>query len=45
MTQIVPSQPTVSFAIVLIIIIGTWSLLRHSVNLALNAVPTRIPVT
>ena len=42
MTQIAPSHPTVSLAIALIFIVGTWSLLRDSVNLALHAVPTHI---
>lgn len=35
-------DPTVSIAIVLVIAIGTWGLLRDSVNLALNAVPTAV---
>jgi len=35
-------DPLISLAIALIIIVGTWSLLRGSVNLALHAVPTHI---
>ncbi len=35
-------DPVVSLGIALIIMIGTWSLLRDSVNLALHAVPARI---
>lgn len=32
-------DPTVSLAIVVVILIGTWGLLRDSINLALDAVP------
>jgi cobalt-zinc-cadmium efflux system protein len=32
-------DPTLSLIIVAVILIGTWGLLRHSVNLALDAVP------
>ena len=35
-------DPFVSLGIALIVIIGTWSPLRDSVNLALHAVPARI---
>lgn len=35
-------DPVVSLVIAAIIIIGTWSLLRESLDLALDAVPTRI---
>jgi len=35
-------DPVVSLVIVLVIIVGTWSLLRESLNLALDAVPERI---
>lgn len=35
-------DPAVSIAIALIIMFGTWGLLRDSVNLALHAVPTHI---
>lgn len=35
-------DPVVSLVIVLVILVGTWSLLRESVNLALDAVPERI---
>ncbi len=35
-------DPTMSLLIVIIIIIGTWSLLRESLNLALDAVPRQI---
>lgn len=35
-------DPLVSLAIMAVIMIGTWSLLRESVQLALNAVPTNI---
>ncbi|MEP6679756.1 MAG: cation transporter, partial [Betaproteobacteria bacterium] len=34
--------PVVSLAIALVITIGTWSLLRDSLNLALDAVPENI---
>lgn len=37
-------DPVVSLAIVVIIVIGTWGLLRESVQLALNAVPAAIDV-
>jgi cobalt-zinc-cadmium efflux system protein len=35
-------DPVTSLAIVLVIVIGTWSLLRDSINLALDAVPEGI---
>jgi cobalt-zinc-cadmium efflux system protein len=35
-------DPAVSLVIAAIIVIGTWSLLRESLDLALDAVPTRI---
>jgi cobalt-zinc-cadmium efflux system protein len=35
-------DPVVSLAVALLIMIGTWSLLRDSVNLALHAVPAHI---
>lgn len=35
-------DPAVSLAIVVVIAVGTWGLLRDSVNLALNAVPENI---
>ncbi len=35
-------DPVVSLAIVLVIIVGTWGLLRESLNLALDAVPERV---
>ena len=38
-------DPVVSLAIVAVIVVGTWSLLRESVQLALNAVPAHIDVT
>jgi cobalt-zinc-cadmium efflux system protein len=38
-------DPAVSIAIALIIMFGTWGLLRDSVNLALHAVPTHIDAT
>ncbi len=38
-------DPLVSLIIVAIIVIGTWGLLRDSVNLALNAVPPHIDST
>jgi cobalt-zinc-cadmium efflux system protein len=37
-------DPAVSLAIVLVIVMGTWSLLRESVQLALAAVPANISV-
>lgn len=37
-------DPVVSFAIVAVIVIGTWGLLRDSVQLALSAVPAHIDV-
>lgn len=37
-------DPVVSLVIVVIIVIGTWGLLRESVQLALNAVPASIDV-
>ncbi|HEX5394160.1 MAG TPA: cation diffusion facilitator family transporter [Rhodocyclaceae bacterium] len=37
-------DPIISLAIVAVVLIGTWSLLRESVQLALNAVPERIDV-
>lgn len=38
-------DPVLSLIIVAVILIGTWSLLRHSVNLALDAVPHGIDPT
>ena len=38
-------DPTMSLIIVLVIVIGTWSLLREAIQLALSAVPKRINVT
>jgi cobalt-zinc-cadmium efflux system protein len=38
-------DPLVSLAIVLVILVGTWGLLRDSVNLALDAVPPNINVS
>jgi cobalt-zinc-cadmium efflux system protein len=35
-------DPAVSLAIVVVIVVGTWGLLRDSVNLALDAVPSSI---
>jgi cobalt-zinc-cadmium efflux system protein len=35
-------DPVTSLAIVAVIVIGTWSLLRHSANLAMDAVPEGI---
>ena len=35
-------DPTISIVIVLVILIGTWDLLRDSLKLALSAVPTEI---
>jgi cobalt-zinc-cadmium efflux system protein len=35
-------DPVVSLVIVFVIILGTWSLLRESLNLALDAVPERV---
>src|SRR5215475_3864962 len=35
-------DPVVSLAIVVVILIGTWDLLRESVNLALDAVPANV---
>jgi cobalt-zinc-cadmium efflux system protein len=37
-------DPAVSLVIALLIVIGTWSLLRDSVHLALQAVPQGLPV-
>jgi cobalt-zinc-cadmium efflux system protein len=37
-------DPIISLVIVLVILMGTWSLLRRSVALALNAVPAHIDV-
>jgi cobalt-zinc-cadmium efflux system protein len=37
-------DPIISLVIVLVILVGTWSLLRRSVALALNAVPAHIDV-
>jgi cobalt-zinc-cadmium efflux system protein len=37
-------DPVVSLAIVAVIVYGTWSLLRESVQLALNAVPQHVDV-
>jgi cobalt-zinc-cadmium efflux system protein len=38
-------DPVISLVIVAVIVIGTWGLLRESVQLALNAVPANIDVT
>ena len=38
-------DPAVSLVIVIVIAIGTWSLLRDSVNLAMDAVPRNIDAT
>jgi len=38
-------DPVVSLVIVAVIVIGTWGLLRDSIQLALNAVPAHIDVT
>lgn len=38
-------DPVVSLIIVAIIVVGTWNLLRESLQLALQAVPTHIDVT
>ena len=38
-------DPVISLVIVAVIVIGTWGLLRDSVQLALSAVPTHIDVT
>jgi cobalt-zinc-cadmium efflux system protein len=38
-------DPVVSLAIVAVIVIGTWGLLRESLQLALSAVPAHIDVT
>jgi len=38
-------DPLVSLCIVIVIVIGTWSLLRESVQLALSAVPAHIDVS
>ena len=35
-------DPLVSAAIAVVIVLGTWALLRHSINLALDAVPANI---
>jgi cobalt-zinc-cadmium efflux system protein len=35
-------DPAISLVMSLVIVVGTWSLLRESVNLALSAVPTGI---
>ncbi|GAB4324956.1 MAG: cation diffusion facilitator family transporter [Candidatus Zixiibacteriota bacterium] len=37
-------DPLISFAIVLVILYGTWGLLRDSVDLALDAVPKKIDI-
>jgi len=37
-------DPTLSILIVLVILIGTWGLLRDSINLAMDAVPNNIHV-
>ena len=37
-------DPIISLVIVAVIVVGTWSLLRESVQLALNAVPANIDV-
>ncbi len=38
-------DPIMSLVIVLVIVIGTWGLLRESVTLALNAVPAHIDIS
>jgi len=38
-------DPLISLLIVLVILLGTWSLLRDSMNLALDAVPEGIDIT
>ncbi len=38
-------DPAVSLAIVAVIVIGTWGLLRESLQLALNAIPAHIDAT
>ncbi|MCC7006753.1 MAG: cation transporter [Ottowia sp.] len=38
-------DPVVSLVIVVVIVVGTWGLLRESVQLALNAVPAHIEVS
>lgn len=38
-------DPAVSLAIVVVILVGTWNLLRDSINLALDAVPEGIDLT
>src|SRR6185369_6523317 len=35
-------DPAVSIVVALVIVVGTWSLLRESVSLSLDAVPARI---
>ena len=42
LTQLFWLDPFISLGIALIIMIGTWSLLRDSVNLALHAVPAHL---
>ena len=42
LTQLYWLDPFISLGIALIIMIGTWSLLRDSVNLALHAVPAHL---
>jgi cobalt-zinc-cadmium efflux system protein len=37
-------DPIVSLVIVAVIMVGTWQLLRDSINLSLNAVPTHIDI-
>ncbi len=37
-------DPLISIAIALVIFVGTWSLLRDSMNLAMDAVPNRIDI-
>ena len=37
-------DPVISLAIIAVIVIGTWSLLRESIQLAMSAVPAHIDV-
>lgn len=38
-------DPVISLAIVAVVVVGTWGLLKESLQLALNAVPTHIDVS
>jgi cobalt-zinc-cadmium efflux system protein len=38
-------DPVISLAIVLVILIGTWNLLKESINLSIDAVPEGIDIT